>query len=523
VVVTTKALSELIERTTGLALDRGGVSNALGRFVAERMHDLGLKNVEEYITLATNPAENEHRRLIDAITVPHTWFYRDLEQLQTIAKLLVNAPAGRVSVWVAGCATGEEAYTLAMIGRRVGRDLQILATDINERALTAARKGVYNPSSVRDVPEHDRRWFSTENNRFVVDPELRADVNFLRHNLVEPPPLATARGGWDLVVCRNVLIYFAPATVVRVLDRFARSLCNGGSLVVGASEVVFEPPVGLELISAGKRLVLHRPMHGRTEVPPPRQHTMPAPTLGIWKPARGIPTPPMGIPTPALLIPAPATRPLAPTTRPLPPATTPLGPATRPPPPATRPPPPATRPPPPATATPTPGSTPQTRTPAGNPGVPPEPVRAGRAPDLVAALARGHAMFERGEIADAISAYEELVRGYTDVAEVWLFLGIARYVHGDIDAAASALRSSLCLDPALWPAGFYLARAYDRLGRRDAALQQYDLVAVDELQPLALQSSSAVINELRALRHDIRTAAKRVAEDRATSPRRPVK
>ena len=92
-----------------------------------------------------------------------------------------------------------------------------------------------------------------------------------------------------------------------------------------------------------------------------------------------------------------------------------------------------------------------------------------------------------------------------------------------MDAAANALRASLCLDPALWPAGFYLARAYERLGRRADALQQYDLVAVDELQPLALQSTSAVINELRAFRHDFRTAARRVAAERATSSRRLLK
>jgi hypothetical protein len=89
-----------------------------------------------------------------------------------------------------------------------------------------------------------------------------------------------------------------------------------------------------------------------------------------------------------------------------------------------------------------------------------------------------------------------------------------------MDAAAAALRASLCLDPALWPAGFYLARAYERLGRRAEALQQYDLVAVDDLAPLVLKSASAVINELRAFRHDFRNAARRVATDRTMLPRR---
>jgi tetratricopeptide (TPR) repeat protein len=143
--------------------------------------------------------------------------------------------------------------------------------------------------------------------------------------------------------------------------------------------------------------------------------------------------------------------------------------------------------------------------------------------DLVATLARGHALFERGEIAAAIPIYADLAGRHPSVAEPWLFLGIAHYAHGDVDSSADALRAALCLDPTLWPAGFYLARAYERQGRRADALHQYDRVAVDDLQPLALQSTSAVINELRAFQHDFRTAARRVAAERASRPRRLLK
>jgi len=461
--VTTKALAELIERTTGLALERGGVSAALDRFVAERLNTLGLANIEDYVTLAANPTGTEQRKLIDAITVPHTWFYRDQEQLQTIAKLLSEAPAGRLAIWVAGCATGEEAYTLAMIGRSIGREVSVLATDVNETALEAARRGVYSALAVRDVPPNELRWLSPQNNRFSVDPVLRQDVNFMRHNLVDLAPQAMHRGGWDLVMCRNVLIYFAPSTVVRVLERFARALREGGALVVGASEVVFAPPPGLELVPSGTRLVLRRPVRGSTPTPP----RLPIQTM------RPAPAPPL----PAPLPPAP----------------------------------------------PVPAPTPPRPAPANNSADPREVLRAVRDEDLVPALSRGHALFERGEVASATQIYAELARSFPSVAEVWLFLGIARYASGEVDAAANALRASLCLDPALWPAGFYLARAYERLGRRADALQQYDLVAVDELQPLALQSTSAVINELRAFRHDFRTAARRVAAERGTTSRRLLK
>jgi len=432
--VTAPVLADLIEKMTGLALDRGGVSTALDRFVADRMRALGLTMIESYVALAADPLRAEQRKLIDAITVPHTWFYRDPEQLRVIARLLVAAPAGPLSVWVAGCATGEEAYTLAMIGRRIGRELWVLATDVNETALAAARRGVYSALSVRDVPDYERHWVPQREAGFVVDDVLRSAVRFQRHNLVDPAP-QPPRGAWDLVVCRNVLIYFAPTAARRLLARFARAVREGGALVVGASEVVFEPPPGLELVSTDNRLVLRRP------VKPP----------AIRAEARG--TPPEPLPTP-------------------------------------------------------------------DPAGPREPAPV-RDDGLTTALSQGHALFERGEVAAAIEVYDGLVRLHPSVAEVWLFLGIARYTQGDIEDAATALRASLCLDAALWPAGFYLARAYERLGRRADALQQYDLIAVDDLPPFLLQSSAAVINELRAFRHDVRSAARRVSAERSLPVRRP--
>jgi chemotaxis protein methyltransferase CheR len=434
--VTAPVLAQLIERITGLAIDRGGVSVALDRFVAERLQVLRLSRVEDYATLAADPGGIEQRRLIDAITVPHTWFYRDPEQLRIIEKLVVNAPAGPLTVWVAGCATGEEAYTLAMIGRRAKRPLNVLATDISDTALAAARRATYNTQAARDVPDADRRWLLPHGPDVVIDKELSKDVTFLRHNLVDAPPRGP-RGGWDLVVCRNVLIYFAPAPATRVFERFARAVREGGSVVVGASEVVLQPPAGLELVSSGNRLVLRRPSRP-TGTSAPRPAPRPAP-----------PPPPPPDPEPT-----------------------------------------AAR----ATA---------------------------HESDLVAALARGHALFERGDIGAAVLVYDELARAHPSVAEVWLFLGIARYAHGEAKEAAEALRASLCLDPTLWPAGFYLARAYERLGRRADALQQYDRVAVDGPRPLALRSSSAIINELRAFQHDFRAAARRLASERAASSRRP--
>jgi len=456
--VTANALAELIERATGLALDRGGVSSTLDRVVSERLRALGLSKIEDYIVRAADPTGTEQRLLIDAITVPHTWFYRDPEQLEIMRQLLAGAPPGRLAVWVAGCATGEEAYTLAMIGRAIGREVTVLATDVNEAALASARRGVYTASAVRDVPDRERRWLVPHGNGFAVDDALREQVSFMRHNLVDPPPISP-RPGWDLVVCRNVLIYFSPGAAVRVLQRFARAVREGGWVVVGASEVVFEPPPGLELVSSGHRLVLRRGGATRVAPPPPRPF---ATMLG-------------------------AARPPAPSREPAPPVE--------------------------------PRRTAQALAAELAALAAPRAAPAQREDDLPTELARGHALFESGDISGAIPLYAELTRRHASIAEVWLFLGIAQYANGDLEPAAQALRASLCLDPSLWPAGFYLARALDRLGRHAEAIQQYDLMAVDRLAPLTLQSESAVINELRAFRHDFRVAARRVTTERAaTSP-----
>jgi chemotaxis methyl-accepting protein methylase len=486
--VTAGLFSQLIERFTGLAIDRGGMSTALERFVTERMRKLGLPRIEDYVALTADPMGAEQRLLIDAITVPHTWFFRDPEQLQTIAGLIAAAPPGPVAVWVAGCATGEEAYTLSMIGRRLGREVAVLATDVNEKALAAAQRGVYSASAVRDVPAIDRRWISEHDQGFLVDPALRSNVSFVRHNLVDSPP-HPPRGGWDLVVCRNVLIYFAPAAAARVLERFARALRVGGTLVVGGSEVVFDPPTGLKLVASGTRLVLRR-----TDSPAA------APAIPFSRPPRPTPTPITVSTGPRLVssTDAPVPR-LAPAPAPAPVAV--------------------------PTPVPVPAPVVARRAPTADPTGLHDPTGPHEVRDehLITGLNRGHAQFERGEHRAAIAVFEELVRLYPSEAEVWLFLGIARYAQGLVPEAANALRSSLCLKPELWPAGFYLARAYDRLGRRADALRQYDLIAVDDLQPLVLKSTSAVINELRALGHDFRTAARRVAAERPMSPRPPAR
>jgi chemotaxis protein methyltransferase CheR len=251
-------LVELVARWTGIDLDRGGRSDSLERFLAGRVRALGLASIDAYVDTLTGAIHPEVERLVNAVTVGHTWFFRDAQQLESIAQLFATGfPAGRkLSVWVAGCATGEDVYTLAMLADRAGRPVQILGTDINSDVIAQAGEGVYSAWSVRDVPEEHRRHFTpTKNGKHEVAAALRPQVSFLRHNLKDPPP---ASGAWDLILCRNVLIYFSPDGAAAIAAQLGRALAPGGWLFIGASELLRAIPDELEAQRFGERFALRR-------------------------------------------------------------------------------------------------------------------------------------------------------------------------------------------------------------------------------------------------------------------------
>ena len=132
----------LIERWSGLDLERGGQGAAICRFVAGRALALGLPSPQAYVERLGEAGGEEEQRLVHAITICHTWFFRDPQQLEQIAALWrARYPAGqRVSVWVAGCASGEDVYSLALLGERESRPLSLLGSDINGGALAVDAK-----------------------------------------------------------------------------------------------------------------------------------------------------------------------------------------------------------------------------------------------------------------------------------------------------------------------------------------------------------------------------------------------
>ena len=246
------ALRDLLAEITGIELGRGGLADVLGTFVRHRIAELGLRLEEDYLTLLRNRDQGEVARLVDVVSVPHTWFMRDLPQLSAVVEALVELRrrARPLYVWVPGCATGEDVYSIALLAERAGVPVEVTGTDISERSLERARQGVYGPFSLRELPESARLDFElAPAGGLSVGTELRRRVRFVQHNLMDE---ALRRpGGWDLILCRNVFIYFSPTSAARCAEGLAATLNPAGVAFFGAGELITCPPEGVrpELIS----------------------------------------------------------------------------------------------------------------------------------------------------------------------------------------------------------------------------------------------------------------------------------
>ena len=186
-------------------------------------------------------------RLIEEVTVKETSFLRDRGQLASIdwRLLLENAHARggrRVRVWTAACATGEEAYSLALLACEEfgpAPPVSILATDISSDALARARLGSYSPRSLRELdPALRARYLRVDADGLIVGEQLRALVTFARHNLIRDPFPPLGQAPFDLILCRNVLIYFDADTVGQIITSFEHARAPAGTIVLGAADVL---------------------------------------------------------------------------------------------------------------------------------------------------------------------------------------------------------------------------------------------------------------------------------------------
>lgn len=259
------ALAEFLARTAGLVFDRSR-RPALAGIVADRIAATGAADLGAYLARIASPSgEEERQRLLDEVTIPETHFFRNPPQMHALRhrllpELMRRAVArGRaLTIWSAGCSTGEEPYSLAMLALEVAEtlpeapEIRIVATDLSSAAVAATERGRYSGRSLSFVePERLERFFTPSvGGAVAVALEVRELVDVRLHNLVtDPPPFE--HGEVDLVVCRNVTIYFARDTTRELIGRFHGVLGAGGYLVLGHAETLWQVTDAFTLVTLG--------------------------------------------------------------------------------------------------------------------------------------------------------------------------------------------------------------------------------------------------------------------------------
>lgn len=226
-------------------LDLGMYKNpCIRRRLAKRVRALGLPDIAAYLGVLRGD-EGEIDALVAALTIHVSHFFRNPSTFAALERTIVPDLIDRarslgrdgLRIWSAGCAGGEEPYSLGLLVDEMGAAsrVKILGTDLSPEVLADAREGLYEAARLLEVPNPVReRYFRAEGEKFRLDRRIRGMVDFDRHDLLSAGEFPAA----DLILCRNVLIYFSVAEQERILGRFAACLGAGGALVLGKTETL---------------------------------------------------------------------------------------------------------------------------------------------------------------------------------------------------------------------------------------------------------------------------------------------
>jgi chemotaxis methyl-accepting protein methylase len=313
--------SPALEKLVSLIRDTTGnvISPARYAFLEEvaqrRARSRGLPSVKDYVhALTANALEGEWENLIPLVTIKESYFFRapqqfDIIREQVLPRLMqARSQSRHLRIWCAACARGEEPSTLAMILNGepglAGWDWTIVATDVDEGALSGARLGLYGDRAVNQVPQALlERYFRRRGKLFEFDPELRSRILYRHLNLAHAP-FSLPFTECDLVLLRNVLIYFRRPLQRRVISQVGQLLAQHGYLFLGASETLWQIQDDLEAVDLSSCFCYRHRTGPRPETPKPVQ-------------VRAMPPAPLPTPPPA---PRPAPRPVPVIVEPPPPA-----------------------------------------------------------------------------------------------------------------------------------------------------------------------------------------------------------
>jgi chemotaxis protein methyltransferase CheR len=265
-----RPLAELIRRASGIKITEELVP-MVERRLSGRLSARGVASFGDYLKLLTGDAraEEELEHAVESIATNETYFFRDQPQLRSfehdvlpeLEKLALRRRS--LSVWSAGCSSGEEVYTLAILLARsqrfTGWNVRVLGNDISRRVIQTARKGLYRGASFRALPAEFEPYFARNADGAAVDPAIRALCHFARFNLLDAGSAAMF-GRVDAIFCRNVLIYFDDEARRRVIETFYERLNPGGYLMLGHSDSLLQVTTAFELAPLSGDLAYRKPL-----------------------------------------------------------------------------------------------------------------------------------------------------------------------------------------------------------------------------------------------------------------------
>ncbi|MDO9433576.1 MAG: protein-glutamate O-methyltransferase [Pseudomonadota bacterium] len=250
-----KQIAQILHSHAGIALAEGKAALVYSR-LAKRLRSLGLRSFREYCALVEDKqGVDERQAMMAALTTNVTRYFREphhFDHLRDVVmpKLVERARrGGRIRLWSAACSNGQEPYSMALtvlqaLPDAANLDVKILATDIDPNMIAEGRAGIYREDAVTPIPlDLRRKWFKkAAGGAWEVADELRTLVSFRELNLIGDWPM---KGKFDVIFCRNVVIYFDEPTQERIWSRFAPLLEPGGTLYIGHSERVSGPGANL--------------------------------------------------------------------------------------------------------------------------------------------------------------------------------------------------------------------------------------------------------------------------------------
>ncbi|WP_426036678.1 CheR family methyltransferase [Brevundimonas sp. DC300-4] len=256
-------LQALMASRAGFRLGRDRIHLAEHRLAPVARRE-GFDSVDDMLaSLWAKPVASLGWAVIEALLNPETWFRRDRTVFDTFARELLPAiararPEGLVRVWSAGCSHGQEPYSLAMAGLEVGANVEIVATDLSQRAIERGRAGSYTAFEIQRGLHAQTmlNWFDPADDAWVAKPVLRNAVRFARHNLLDAPADAAR---FDVILCRNILSEMDPARRGQVVDGLERRLVDDGVLILGADERIDADTVAFRPVTGRKGLFVKAP------------------------------------------------------------------------------------------------------------------------------------------------------------------------------------------------------------------------------------------------------------------------